>query len=688
MPAFPCRAPRASRLCLAACAALSAPAGLAAGPEAITLDTVVVTDLAPVSPLTWSTDPRLPRQPVPASDGADYLKTVPGFAALRNGGSNGDPVLRGMSGSRLNLLSNDGAMPGACPSRMDNPLSYVAPETFDRLVVIKGPQAVRWGPGASAGTVRFERQAPRFEQPGVRARGSLLAGASGRNDQVLEAVAGAAPGYARLTANRSRADDYRDGAGRRVPSAWDKWNADLALGWTPAADSWLELGLGAGDGQAHYAGRGMDGTAFRRDSRSLRFEQAALPGPWRAVRASAYDNRADHLMDNYQLRRPNPHGSMPMPMASNVLRHTRGGRLELEAAGEDWELWLGLDGHDSRHRSRSASGRAAYLAQPWRADARLRDVGLFAEASWSVLPRRRWSAGLRLDRAWAGDLRASTGSGMMALPNPTAGQQRQEHLPAGFLRYEHGLAGRPLALYAGIGHTRRMPDYWELFSPQQGPVGAANAFAGVRPERTSQLDLGLEYRGHGLQAWLAAYAGRVDDFILFTYRAGGMMGASTSVANVQARTHGAEAGLRWQASPAWTLGGSLAWAHGDNRSQHRPLAQIPPLESRWTAAWDNGRWSAGALLRAVAAQHRVADGQGNVAGRDLGPSAGFATLALNLGYRLDAHWQLSAGVDNVFDRAYSEHLNLAGSADFGWPADPVRINEPGRSGWIRIGRRY
>lgn len=169
--------------------------------DAATLDRVVVT-AAPVSPLTYETDPTLPRQPVPASDGADYLKTIPGFTALRNGGTNGDPVLRGMFGSRLNLLTNDGSMPGACPARMDNPLSYVAPETYDRLVVVKGPQTVLWGPGASAGTVRFERDTPRFDAPGLRVDGSLLGGSHGRNDQVLDATAGASRGYARLSANR------------------------------------------------------------------------------------------------------------------------------------------------------------------------------------------------------------------------------------------------------------------------------------------------------------------------------------------------------------------------------------------------------------------------------------------------------------------------------------------------------
>ena len=69
-----------------------------------------------------------------------------------------------MFGSRLNILTNGSSMPGACPGRMDAPSSYLA-ETFDQLTVIKGPQTVLWGPGASAGTVRFDRDTPRFTEP-------------------------------------------------------------------------------------------------------------------------------------------------------------------------------------------------------------------------------------------------------------------------------------------------------------------------------------------------------------------------------------------------------------------------------------------------------------------------------------------------------------------------------------------
>ena len=68
------------------------------------LDEVVVTAPQSTEPLTVRTNPKKPRQPVPAHDGADYLKTIPGFSVIRKGGTDGDPVFRGMAGSRLNIL--------------------------------------------------------------------------------------------------------------------------------------------------------------------------------------------------------------------------------------------------------------------------------------------------------------------------------------------------------------------------------------------------------------------------------------------------------------------------------------------------------------------------------------------------------------------------------------------------------
>ena len=216
---------------------------------ALQLAPMVVTAVQQSSPLTIVANPKDPRQPIPASDATDYLKTIPGFSAIRSGGSNGDPVLRGMFGSRINLLANGGQMIGACPNRMDAPSSYISPETYDRLTVIKGPQSVRWGPGASAGTVLFEREPEQFDEPGSRIHASVLGGSNGRFDKTLDAAIGNQTGYLRFTGNDAKSDDYDDGNGDTVPSRWSKWNGDIALGWTPDADTLLEFTAGKGDGE-------------------------------------------------------------------------------------------------------------------------------------------------------------------------------------------------------------------------------------------------------------------------------------------------------------------------------------------------------------------------------------------------------------------------------------------------------
>src|SRR5476649_507441 len=208
------------------------------------LSPTVITAIAPSSPLTVITDPKDPRQPVPASDGGDYLKTIPGFALVRNGGTNGDPVLRGMFGSRLNILTNGGQMLGACPGRMDAPTSYIAPETYDKLTVIKGPQTVLWGPGASAGTVLFDREPEHFGELGTRVNASVLAGSTGRFDKAVDAAAGGSLGYVRVIGNPAHSDDYKDGNNDTVASRYDKWNVDVSVGFTPDADTLLELTAG------------------------------------------------------------------------------------------------------------------------------------------------------------------------------------------------------------------------------------------------------------------------------------------------------------------------------------------------------------------------------------------------------------------------------------------------------------
>ncbi|EMY6497805.1 hypothetical protein NLI49_003788, partial [Acinetobacter baumannii] len=48
---------------------------------------------------------------------------------------------------------------------------------------------------------------------------------------------------------------------------------------------------------------------------------------------------------------------------------------------------------------------------------------------------------------------------------------------------------------------------------------------------------------------------------------------------------------------------------------------------------------------------------------------------------------VSVGIDNVLDKTYTEHLNKAGSAGFGF-ASEEQFNNIGRNYWVRMSMKF
>ena len=177
------------------------------------------------------------------------------------------------------------------------------------------------------------------------------------------------------------------------------------------------------------------------------------------------------------------------------------------------------------------------------------------------------------------------------------------------------------------------------------------------------------------------YVGHVNDFILFRYDPNDAY--ISQVDNINATIMGGEAGVSYKLTDSWKTDASLAYSWGRNMEDGKPLPQMPPLEARLGLSWESGNWSSTGLVRLVSSQHRVAINEGNVVGKDFDSSAGFAVVSANAAYRVNKYFKVSAGVDNLLDKDYSEHLNLAGNSSFGYSAN-TSVNEPGRTFWGKI----
>ncbi len=614
-------------------------------------------------------DPKQPIQPIPATDGADYLQSIVGFSSVNSGaGTNGDVTFRGMFGSRIKILTDGTENLGACPSRMDSPTSYISPESYDRISVIKGPQTVQYANTGSAATVIFER-GPETEltaEKNYRGQASVLLGSYGRLDQNVETAIGDEKKYIRLNTNRSVSDSYKDGDGTTVPSDWERWNADVALGWTPDENTWIELSGGKADGEVVYAGRDMDGSKFARESLGLRFEKKNINDVIKKVEGQINYNFNDHVMDNYSLR------DVPAADKSmNVTRRTLNTRLAMTSEWDKFQLVSGVDSQQNHHAGGMSS---AMMNMPVKTDMKFNSYGAFGELSYQMTEQHKLVGGARVDD--------------VSVEKLAKGVKRTETIPSAFLRLESQHPDHNAKSYLGLGYVERMPDYWELFRTDY--EGTMHTFKRLDTEKTLQLDLGYQHQYSALNTWASAYAGLINDFILMTYdptKMTSMMANAADSRNVDATIAGAEAGIGYQFTDAIQADVSAMYAWGENTTDNTPLPQIAPLEARINLRYIQDNYTLGALWRIVDDQSRVSQNQGNIVGKDFKESAGFATLSLNGTYHLRDGVDLSVGIDNVLDKTYTEHLNKAGSAGFGFDSDE-QFNNIGRNYWARVSMKF
>jgi len=466
-----------------------------------------------------------------------------------------------------------------------------------------------------------------------------------------------------------------------VPSDWERWNADVALGWTPDADTWVELTGGKADGEAVYAGRTMDGSKFARESLGLRAEKQNVTDVIKKIEAQVNYNFNDHVMDNYSLRQVGmaehhmTHEMVEAKSAMNVTRRTLNARMAVTHEWDKLQFITGVDSQNNKHGKGMYSATMPGMNSPVTTDMEFQSIGGFGELSYQLNDQNKLVTGIRVDQVEVDAVQTA--------------QQRQETLPSAFIRLENQHPHHDAKTYIGLGYVERMPDYWELFRTDLNGV-EGSTFKYLEPEKTLQLDIGYQHEHGAFSSWASAYAGLINDFILMTYdptEQVPMMKNAADSRNIDATIAGAEVGIGYQFTDAIQADVSAMYAWGENTTNNTPLPQIAPLEGRVNLRYIQDRYTLGAYWRIVDGQNRISQNQGNIVGYDLKESAGFGTLSLNGTYHLSDGVDLSVGIDNVLDKTYTEHLNKMGASGTGLPITQ-QFNNSGRNYWARMSFKF
>ncbi|WP_273249053.1 TonB-dependent receptor domain-containing protein [Sediminimonas qiaohouensis] len=642
--------------------------GGAEAPTAVRLDPMA-TDLAPYA------------------DGGDLLRSAPGVSAGRMGGHGLDPVIRGQSQNQINIVDSGSMTYGACPNRMDPPAATAGFGRASSVTVERGYQSVTHAAGGSGGAVILERNPPEFDEQS-RWSVSTHAGAV-ENGSTFGAGVNASfdlgEGFYLMGFTEAQdAGNYTDGSGATVRSAYTQTAWGLTLGYArDGADLALDLERDRTT-DVLFPGAGMDSPMSETTVYRLRGGVDMDAGALTRIEGSAYLSTVDHAMDNFTLR------AVGMMAARTPSRSdTHGGKIEAQLAFGATDAKIGMDLQSNNRDAMLYSGPAAMQAQVltenpafarfnmW-PDVTTRQISLYAESETQLGADMMLTLGARYDR-----VRASAGkadevpAGAAVSPNTLYNAQygtvfdksRTENNLGGLARLDWQVAPGA-TLFFGASRVVRTADATERAMAKSNWIGNPD----IAPEKHHQLDLGVEMRGGDWSLMTAAFVDEVDDYILRdAFSAPGM----TTYRNVDARLAGIELQGR-RAFGAWELSGDATWTYGQNRSDDRPLAQIPPLAGKVALSYGADAWRAGARVNWAVKQTRIDPA------RDPAATPGYATLDLFGEYEVAPGSVLMAGVANLTDRTYANHLSRANVFD---PA-MVQVNEPGRSVYLRFEARF
>lgn len=603
----------------------------------------------------------------------ELLRGRAGLAVNADSAQGQNPVLRGLKKESIVLLSDGMRLNSAQPAGAV--ASFLGLGLAERVEVIKGPASVLYGSGALGGVVNvLSPQAGFVEAPelefGVQADSAARGwGGSGlvrwNDDDTALLFGGAALDQDDYRAPRGRVADtgYRSQA--LIGQFRQRFAEALETRFSLQAQRDLDVAY-PGSTKPHPHPQVASTTVYSPEQ-ERRLAELGLSGSAATDDGWTWDLRLYQQDMQRQI-----FGRINGPLAAAAPRDLSQTRVSFDTWGGDlrFDRWLNPEHRlllGLQHWQMEASPQRLIAAPPSFAlqpnppfvDGRIESSGLFVQDDWQG-ERLHLLTGLRWDRV----------EGRAAAVAGAAPGQSLARADSAF----SGSVGAVLPLhpalhpYASLSRGFRAGEMRERF--EASPRTDGYYYLGnpqIRPEFSTQIELGAKGEHAGTEYRLALYRNRISDYITGVDVSGapGSNGCPPAQANAckqtvnlgQVRIEGVELSLRRQLQPGHWLSLEASMLRGENRDLDEPLFQMPADEL--SVGWDGrlgtlfgGRLDGELLLRAVRAQERVAR---QFSRGTENPTAGFATADAGLSWQRGPH-RLRLLLRNLADREYHEHL--------------------------------
>ena len=612
-------------------------------------------------------------------DVAQLLKKAPGANVNSNGPLTGIPQYRGMFGPRI-ATSLDGAqLAPSGPNWMDPPLSYAVSGQLEALEVYRGIAPVSVAQESIGGAIEARANRGDFgADQAFELNGRMVGSAQSVNDGYhLNTAVYASNRHHRfkVAAMTESGDDAEFKDGDITPTEYERQRYDLGYGLRHG-DHTLQLDYGYNDtGDSGTPALPMDIEHFEGDLYNFSYTlDRAASGLM--VDIDLYASDLDHRMTNYELRAapPGERWRRNTATSDNLGFNVR---TSLSDANGKWVF--GFDGFSAEHDSDIDNPNNPMFFVTNFNDAERDVYGVFVERHQEINSAWRSEFGIRFNRV---ETDAGEVDGTPAMMMPPAAMLRDAFNDADRDQQDNNLdlvarawyrTGETTSWYAGVAQKHRSPSYQEryLWLPLEATGGLADGYTytgniKLDPEVSRQIEFGLDFSNDSLTLSPRVFYSYVEDYIqgtpsqlapaiMFVQMMNMSNGTSNpdplQFNNVDAELYGFDMDWAWRMGDHWSLSGLLNYVRGKRDDTNDDLYRIAPPNATVRLDYNTASWGAGVESVLYAKQDNVSDTN------DEQETSSYGVINASATWQATASLQLAAGVDNVFDRKYRDHLS-------------------------------
>ncbi|MEZ5105581.1 MAG: TonB-dependent receptor [Draconibacterium sp.] len=629
------------------------------------------------------------------SSGIDKInERLGGVSLVSRGAYAKEPVLNGFSGGQINVTIGGMKMFGACTDKMDPITSYVEPVNLKSIQINQGTNGNKNG-STIGGTFDMQLQLPEKSVFKLEAGANYETVSNGKTAFFLSNYGKEKWAY-RVSGVYKNYSLYTDGNGNEVPfTQYEKVNLLQSVLFSPATGHDLVFDWLIDDAfDIGYPALPMDVSRAKGRIHSLQYTPAQFLN-MSDFKAKVYYNNVYHLMDDSKRdslyfvedSQTGKTDSVYMKMDMPGWSRTYGGFIEGKTKWSERNLLsFKLESYSNWQKAEmtmfmnnlSNPGEPPMYAETW-PEHRRTVSGIFLKNDYALSQKFILGIDLRADYSLS-EVLSEQGKRQFASLGYDVDKTYNEFTKSANITMEF-LSSTPWQVKAGAGFGERLPTLSEqfgfyLFNAHDGYDYIGNP--DIKTEKSLNFFGNVSYTQQKVKLSIETRYNHINDYIIGLiaqdYEALNLYASGTKkYENIDfAKMVSTNFQFLWKPLSQLEFFNNMKFNWGETYEKD-PLPLMPPLKNLFTIHFEKENFQLQFENESSAAQNRINTGYGET------KTSGFTLFHLRTGYKINAGKSLllmNAGIENIFNKAYSEHL------DWG------DYNRPGRNFYLMVSFKY